>query len=83
MYEIPNLMRSGALDSASLPPELTIIPAGVAAKILGMSAEGLAQMRYRGTGPDYVKRGRRVFYRPADIAAYLEANTVKANQGAV
>jgi hypothetical protein len=33
-------------------------------------------MRYRGTGPKFIKRGRRVLYRWADVNAYLDANTV-------
>lgn len=35
----------------------------------------LAQMRYRGTGPKFIKRGSRVLYRWSDISAYLDAQT--------
>jgi hypothetical protein len=52
----------------------TATPAQVA-PVLDTSLAGLAQMRYRGTGPKFVKRGKRVLYRWSDIRAYLDANT--------
>lgn len=54
-------------DDIALPPQV--------AKVLDTSEAGLAQMRYRGTGPRFIKRGRRVLYRWSDVRAYLEANT--------
>ncbi|MFZ0716525.1 helix-turn-helix transcriptional regulator [Mycobacterium sp.] len=36
---------------------------------------GLAQMRYRGTGPKFIKRGSRVLYRWSDVTAYLDGRT--------
>ena len=45
------------------------------AKALNMSDAALAQTRYRGTGPKFVKRGRRVLYRWSDVRDYLDANT--------
>ena len=47
------------------------------APVLGTSEAGLAQMRYRGTGPRFVKRGSRVLYRWSDVREYLEANTIQ------
>lgn len=44
------------------------------AEALHTSEQGLAQMRYRGHGPKFVKVGRRVLYRWADVYAYLDAN---------
>lgn len=35
--------------------------------------QGLASMRYRGNGPRFVKIGRRIFYRVADVSAYEAA----------
>jgi hypothetical protein len=52
------------------------LPAEVA-EALDTSPEGLAQMRYRGTGPKFIKRGRRVLYRWSDVSAYLDANTIE------
>jgi hypothetical protein len=55
------------IDTA-MPPEV--------AAALGTSEAGLAQMRYRGTGPRFIKRGSRVLYRWSDVRAYLDANTI-------
>lgn len=45
------------------------------AEHLRTSEEALAQQRWKGTGPGYIKDGRRVLYRWSDIDAYIEANT--------
>lgn len=52
----------------------TALPAEVA-PALGTTEAGLAQMRYRGTGPKFCKVGRKVIYRWSDVRAYLDANT--------
>lgn len=45
------------------------------AEYLGKTVESLAQMRYRGTGPKFVKLGRKsVRYRDVDIQEWLEQN---------
>ena len=54
-------------DDIALPPQV--------AKVLDTSLAGLAQMRHRGTGPRFIKRGHRVLYRWSDVRAYLDANT--------
>ncbi|HUH70028.1 MAG TPA: DNA-binding protein [Mycobacterium sp.] len=54
---------------------------GDVAKLLDTTTAGLAQMRYRGTGPRYVKRGRRVLYRWSDVRNYLDANTLQRSDG--
>ncbi len=54
----------------------TALPREVAAA-LGTTEAGLAQMRYRGTGPKFSKVGRRrVIYRWSDVRAYLDANVM-------
>lgn len=50
------------------------IPAKEHAAWRGMSEQALAQERYRGAGPKFVKLGSRVYYRPEHIAEWLEAN---------
>src|ERR1700722_4434346 len=45
------------------------------AQVLDTTEAGLAQMRYRRTGPRFAKRGSRVLYRWSDVRAYLDANT--------
>lgn len=42
--------------------------------IPGTTDQSWAAMRHKGTGPRYVKLGRRVYYRRADIDAWIEAN---------
>lgn len=45
------------------------------AEALDTTEAGLAQMRYRGTGPKFCRVGkRRVIYRWRDVNEYLEAN---------
>jgi len=55
----------------------TALPEEVAAA-LGTSVAGLAQMRFRGNGPKFIKvGGRRVLYRWSDVRDYLDANTLQ------
>ncbi|WP_068149100.1 helix-turn-helix domain-containing protein [Rhodococcoides corynebacterioides] len=49
--------------------------AAEAATYLRSTTQKLAEHRYRGTGPRFVKHGRTVLYRWADLEAYLEAHT--------
>jgi len=47
------------------------------AELLGTTPQNLAQMRYRGTGPKFIKLGHRAIrYRWTDVEAWLEANTL-------
>ena len=55
----------------------TALPRQVA-DALGTTEAGLAQMRYRGTGPRYIKvGGRRVLYRWSDVREYLDSNVMQ------
>lgn len=45
------------------------------AEYRGTTRAVLAQERYRGVGPKFIRDGRRIRYRAKDIAAYLDANT--------
>ena len=59
-------------------PPIETLTAKQVAEILHTSEAGLAQMRYRGSGPKFVKAGpRKVIYTMADVKAYIEANTVQ------
>jgi hypothetical protein len=49
-------------------------PAEVA-EYLHTTTASLAQDRYRGTGPRFIKRGRRVLYRWSDVVDWLDRNT--------
>ncbi|MCZ4077287.1 DNA-binding protein [Rhodococcus sp. H36-A4] len=46
-----------------------------AAEFLRTTSRKLAEARYRGNGPRFVKHGRRVLYAWADLKSYVEANT--------
>ena len=48
------------------------------APILGKSEKTLAKWRADGIGPTYIRVGRGVRYRPADVEQWLEANTIPA-----
>lgn len=52
-----------------------LINAEQAATILNISPSTLAKMRLSGGSPRYIKLGRRVAYRPADIEAWIEAQS--------
>lgn len=60
---------------ADIPADMDTALPGQVAPVLDTTVDGLAQMRYRGTGPKFVKRGSRVLYRWSDVRAYIEANT--------
>jgi hypothetical protein len=61
--------------SNTSPPE-TAGPKEVAA-VLHTTEQGLAQMRYRGMGPKFIKVNRKVLYRWSDVNAYLDADTMQ------
>jgi hypothetical protein len=58
--------------SNQLPPLAT--PAEVAGYVRTTTA-ALAQDRYKGNGPKYIKRGSRVLYRWSDMLEWLDPNT--------
>lgn len=45
------------------------------AEFLGTTTQQLAQDRYHGRGPKFIKIGNRVRYRWADVEAWLDDNT--------
>ena len=56
------------------PRTLTITPDEAAAR-LGIAPSTLAQWRYLGSGPAFLKLGGLVRYREADLAAWLDQQT--------
>jgi hypothetical protein len=44
-----------------------------AAKFLGVATSTMTTWRYRKFGPAYFKVGRLVYYRPADLMAWLQS----------
>ena len=53
----------------------TLLTPREVAEYRGTTEAVLAQERYRGVGPKFIRDGRRIRYRASDIAAYLDANT--------
>lgn len=51
-----------------------VLPASAAARALNLSESTLAKLRLSGKGPAYCKLGRRIVYRPDDLAAWLNQN---------
>ena len=60
---------------ADIPADIDIALPEQVATVTDTSLAGLAQMRYRGTGPKFVKASKKVLYRWSDVPPYLEANT--------
>jgi predicted DNA-binding transcriptional regulator AlpA len=52
-----------------------------AAQVLGVPARTLEAWRWRRTGPPYIKLGKRVGYRVADIESWLAAQRVETLPG--
>lgn len=57
------------------PDPLGLASISEIADALHTTTARLAQMRYRGTGPKFVKCGRRVLYRWSDVQDWLDSNT--------
>lgn len=51
----------------------SLVAPEVLAEMLSVTTGQLAQMRYLGTGPEYVKVGTRVRYSLADVRTWLDA----------
>jgi hypothetical protein len=51
------------------------------AEYLHTNVNSLAQMRYRGNGPKFIKVGRLVRYRWADVLDWLAQNTMRRTDG--
>lgn len=55
-----------------------LVPPVALAEYLGTTTGALAQMRYRGIGPRFIKLGAKaVRYSMADVNAWLAANTMQ------
>ncbi len=52
------------------------------AAVLKESPRSVERMRSEGTGPPFIKVGRRVLYRPSDVDAWLRQNTFSSTADA-
>ena len=55
-----------------------LLTANDAAQFLSLSASTLAKMRLSGNSPRYIKMGRRVAYRQADLENWIEAKSFQS-----
>jgi hypothetical protein len=53
-----------------------MLDASAAGRLIGLRVGTLAKMRCMGGGPVFVKAGRRVLYRRADLLAWVNARRV-------
>jgi hypothetical protein len=53
-----------------------LVDEAIASKILAKSIPWLRQARWRGIGPRYLKIGRNIRYRLADLTTYLDSCVV-------
>lgn len=61
------------IHPTTTPEEVYLTPAQVALLIPGMTKAALAQLRYRGLGPTYLKpTAKLVLYRRDDVIHWLE-----------
>lgn len=59
-------------------PKTSLIDSRQAAAYLGCSAQWLAVLRMRQTGPAYIKHGAWVRYRVSDLDAWTEQHRVRS-----
>lgn len=58
---------------------VALLTTAEAAKYLRLGAQSLNQMRREHTGPNYIKLGRKVFYRVDDLDTYITSMIVVTN----
>lgn len=76
--EVTGRGLAGASPANSAPAPASVDPDELigndkAAKLIGVAPETLVQWRYQKRGPCYLKVGRLVWYRRADLCAWLAA----------
>ena len=52
----------------------TLIPASQASEFIGLQGQTLARRRCEGAPPQFVRLGRRIFYRAGDLRCWLHEN---------
>lgn len=63
------------MTTINIPTDILITPAQLGERF-GMTTGALAQMRYKGNGPKFIKLGgKQVRYAESDIQAWLDRQT--------
>jgi excisionase family DNA binding protein len=57
---------------------MTLLTQRQAAAVLGLSERTLERMRVAGNGPRFVRMGRSIRYRPADIESWVAGRVVSS-----
>jgi excisionase family DNA binding protein len=63
------------MATPTVPPLESLLTETQAAPVIGVSPRTLQAWRVRGGGPPFVKAGRNVRYRPADLQAWMTDRT--------
>lgn len=71
----PSLTTVPSPGAEPIPAASDLIDEPSLATRLGVSRSTLQSWRYAGRGPRFIKLGRMIRYRNADVDAYLRANT--------
>ena len=59
-------------DARVTVPKPALLTVTATAKLLGITRSSLDRARSHGSGPDFIREGRRVFYRQQAVDAYLQ-----------
>jgi hypothetical protein len=71
-------MTARKKEPAQLPPGLPELGTpNEVANYLHTTVDALAQKRYLGNGPKFIKMGRKVLYRWSDVLEWLDQNTIQ------
>jgi len=70
----------GGVHASELRRDIGLLTPDELGAMLSVTAPTLAQWRVEKTGPDYVKLGKSVFYRRADVLAWIQMNLVVTNR---
>jgi hypothetical protein len=70
------LARVRRLEAARPPPKEKLLSQEEAAVVLGVKPPTLAQWRFYGKGPRYIRVGRSAFYKLQDVNRWLDSQAV-------
>ena len=68
------IKRSTPVDDPELRRRLRILTPVELAAMLGIDVSSVDRWRFTGTGPQYTRLGRRIYYREYDVAVWIEEN---------
>jgi predicted site-specific integrase-resolvase len=60
--------------------EIGLLKPDELAAVLDVSVETITTWRHEGTGPDYIRAGKQIRYRVADVDKWLDLNTVTVDR---